>query len=274
MATSAAGLPGDTYAIAGGEDGKRRLDLLAEVTRLGTVDLLMRAGVEPGWHCLDLGCGGGHVTIELARLVGSAGSAVGVDFDETVVSLARIDAEQAGVECDFLVADCNDIGALGAFDLVYARFLLSHLSGPDEVLARAMRAVKPGGTAVLEDTDFSGFFCWPPSQAHERYAELYCSAVRSGGGDPNLGRRLAELLAGAGVETISVRVSQPVYSTGIRKHLNRITMERIAPTLLERGLADTEEIDRVVAEMRVYAEDESTIIATPRVVQAWGTVPA
>jgi hypothetical protein len=63
-----------SYTIAGGELGKRRLDLLAEIMRPTTLRLLEEAGLSSGDRCLDLGCGGGSVVLDMARIVGwSAG---------------------------------------------------------------------------------------------------------------------------------------------------------------------------------------------------------
>lgn len=95
------GRVGDRYAIDGGLDGKRRLDLLAEAMRPTTLALLGRVGLAKGHRCLDLGCGGGHVAIDMARVAGPGGRVVGVDFDASVVELARADAAEAGVDCEF-----------------------------------------------------------------------------------------------------------------------------------------------------------------------------
>jgi len=59
----------EDYAISGGEEGKQRLDLVAEVLRPTTTNLLRQAGIGPGACCLDAGCGGGNVTRDLAQLV-------------------------------------------------------------------------------------------------------------------------------------------------------------------------------------------------------------
>ena len=62
----------ESYTIDGGEPGKRRLDLLAEIFRPTTLRLLGDAGLRSGDRCLDLGCGGGHVALDMARIVGPA----------------------------------------------------------------------------------------------------------------------------------------------------------------------------------------------------------
>src|SRR4029079_5720552 len=94
------------YLIRGGLEGRERLRGLGRVMRPTTLPLLERAGVTAGMRCLDVGCGGGDVTFDLASLVGLTGSAVGVDLDATKVELARGDAEQAEVaNVEFRVAD-------------------------------------------------------------------------------------------------------------------------------------------------------------------------
>lgn len=71
------------YVIRGGEAGKKRLDLLADIMEPSTKALLSRIGVSQGNRFLDLGCGGGHVSFLAARIVGPDGSVTGVDLDET-----------------------------------------------------------------------------------------------------------------------------------------------------------------------------------------------
>jgi len=65
------------YAITGGGDGKKRLKLLSEILQSTTSRLLKEAGLRPGMHCLDVACGGGDVTLYLAREVGPRGGVIG-----------------------------------------------------------------------------------------------------------------------------------------------------------------------------------------------------
>src|SRR5215207_4252926 len=84
------------YVIRGGVEGRARLSVLARVMRETTVALLTRLGVGEGLNCLDAGCGGGDVTLELARRVAPGGRVVGVDIDETTLELARREAAELG----------------------------------------------------------------------------------------------------------------------------------------------------------------------------------
>jgi SAM-dependent methyltransferase len=68
----------ERYVLRGGEWGYQRLQLLARVLRADTVELLCRVGLRPGMRCLDLGCGGGEGTFELAQLAAPGGLVVGI----------------------------------------------------------------------------------------------------------------------------------------------------------------------------------------------------
>ena len=69
------------YVIRGGKEGKERLKLISEVLLPTTYQLLHTVGLSQGMKCLDVGCGGGFVTLLLASIVGPQGKAVGIDAD-------------------------------------------------------------------------------------------------------------------------------------------------------------------------------------------------
>src|SRR5689334_10802587 len=121
-----------TYVIRGGVAGRERLRLLARVMWPTTEALLARVGFAPDARCLDVGCGGGDFTVALASLV-PGGSVVGVDIDETKLAIARDEAAAARVaNVVYRVGDVT-LPSLGdeSFDVVYARFLLTHLPDPN-----------------------------------------------------------------------------------------------------------------------------------------------
>jgi ubiquinone/menaquinone biosynthesis C-methylase UbiE len=67
------------YLIRGGVEGRERLRILARVMRPTTISLFDRVGIKARMACLDVGCGGGDVTLDLACLVGPEGRVVGWD---------------------------------------------------------------------------------------------------------------------------------------------------------------------------------------------------
>jgi 2-polyprenyl-3-methyl-5-hydroxy-6-metoxy-1,4-benzoquinol methylase len=143
------------YAIRRGKQDKVRLDLLARVMLPTTSRLLNTVCLTEGMKCLDVGCGGGHVSLLMASMVGPAGKAVGTDTDKQILDLARQDAEIAKMSnVEFRHADACQCQSREEYDLVYARFLLSHLSEPEKCLEALVKACRPGGIIVVRGCGF------------------------------------------------------------------------------------------------------------------------
>src|SRR5262245_42497502 len=125
-----------TYAIRGGRSGRERLRVLSHVLQAGTLDFLDKVGLRPGMACMDVGCGGGDVSRELARRVGARGHVMALDIDSTQLEIVQTEtAAQNITNVTYRTVDVtNPPDDLGSFDLVYARFLLCHLKAPSRVL--------------------------------------------------------------------------------------------------------------------------------------------
>ena len=237
--------------------------------------LFAEVGIPSDARCLDLGCGGGDVTLELARLAPN-GRVVGTDLDEKQLDLARSEAEAAGVSnVDFRVDDVMEAPTDDErFDVVYVRFLLTHLTDPAKGLNNIVARLAPGGVVVVEDIDCTGHFCQPHNDAFWRYVEWYRAAARSRGVDPDIGPRLPGLLADAGLSGVGVNVVQPAGITGEVKLIAPITLEAVADAILAADLATHDEMARTVDDLYTFAETDGTLLSLPRIVQAWGRAPA
>src|SRR5215510_14685541 len=263
------------YLIRGGVEGRDRLRILARVMRPTTLSLFDRVGIEARMSCLDVGCGGGDVTLDLAGLVGPEGRIVGWDVDEIKLELARREAEEKGLgNVEYRLSDIRDSETASEFDVVYTRFLLTHLSDPADAVARLGQEARPGGLVIIEDIDFEGIFCHPFSAAFQRLVEIYTQASRRGGGDPNIGLRLPGLLLDAGFERIQANVVQPAGIDGEVKLIYPVSMENIADSVVADGIAGKGEVDRLIADLYELASDKRSFVSHPRVIQAWGYRPA
>jgi SAM-dependent methyltransferase len=221
--------------------------------------------------CLDVGCGGGHVTILIARSVGPEGRVIGTDTDPEILALAGEDAEAAKVtNVEFQQQDACACLWHNEFDVVYARFLLSHLNEPENCLAALVEASAPGGRIVIEDTDFAGSFCYPACAGYERYKELYQKLVQRRDGDSNIGPKLPAMFRSAGIQSIEVNVVQPVHIHGEGKLMALLTMSRISDALTAEGLATVDEAQQILTELTRVAADRETVISLPRIFQVWG----
>jgi predicted O-methyltransferase YrrM len=262
------------YTIDRGRGVRERMDLLAASHAPGTLSLFDLLEVpQVGAQCIDFGCGGGHVALELARRVGADGRVVGVDLDAELLALARKDAESHGLEhVTFRIGAVEDASDKG-FDLAFARMLLSHLREPGEMVARMTSAVRPGGMVIVEDVHFAGCFTEPQCDAYDQWVGWFKAAVRGTGGDLDIGPRLPGLLRAAGLTKIGMRVAQPAFVDDPKKQLQQMSMEKVRAAVLGAGLASVAEYDAAHEALKAFTNDPTTVVAAPRMIQAWGRRP-
>ena len=261
----------ETYVIRGGVEGRERLRLLSEVMGPSTRALIAEVGIPTGSMCLDAGCGGGDVAFELARAVGPTGWVIGVDLDETKLEIARRDGARWKLpNVRFETGDIAAWESKDLFDVVYARFLLTHLREPGLLLSRMRRRIRAGGVMIVEDIDYRGHFAEPDCPALQRSVEFYAKAAQRRGVDPNIGPRLPGLLRAAGFEDIQMKLIQPAALEGGIKLLICVTLENIADVVLKDGLATQKELGETIEQLYTFARDPRTILGGPRVFQVWG----
>ena len=128
------------------------LELRNDVYRRPLATALERLGLSGGWRCVDVGAGGGDVSVALARLVGRDGRVFAVDSDPARRDeVARAAARSGSAQVVALTQAGEDLTLPEAVDLAYCRFLLLHVRRPLDVLARMRDAVHPGGWVVAQE---------------------------------------------------------------------------------------------------------------------------
>lgn len=163
--------------------------------------------VAPGERVLDVGSGLGQFT----RLMGrrAAGTrAVGVERDERQRAKAVALAREAGEEhlVEFRAGDAFHLPLTdterGSFDLAHTRFVLEHVPRPVDVVREMVSVVRPGGRIALIDDDHELLRLWPELPSFGPVWRAYCRTYTLLGNEPDIGRRLPELLALAGARPV------------------------------------------------------------------------
>lgn len=181
------------------------------------------AGVAAGDHVLDVGCGTGVVTRDLAAAAGRRGRVVGVDPSRAFVAEARRRTGSDGAGCRFRVADGLRLPFRdGAFDAALAVTVLLHVPESGRVLAEMIRVTRSGGRVAALDQDMGTLVLDLPDRALTRrivdgHAERYYA-------DPWSGRTLARRLRAAGLARVRGRVFvvvEPAYDEYVRSLLAR-----------------------------------------------------
>ena len=260
----------ERYVIRGGNRGYERLLLLSRDRWPDTAALFERAGLAPGMHCIDLGCGGGEVTMEIARLVAPGGSVRGIDMDQVKLDLARQAAATRGLgNVEFRALDVADWNEPGGYDAVNCRFLLQHLSEPVDLLRRMWAGVRAGGVLIVEDADFDGCCCHPPSEAFDFFVRTYRQVLQRRGGDHAMGRKLYACFLAAGIPRPQVALAQSVWTEGEAKTLAWGTLEATKEAIVSEGIASDGEVAAALEALHDFTADPDTLICGPAIFQLW-----
>ena len=191
-------------ALDAAAEGKR-LELQVREALALELPFLAQIGLSPSATVVDLGCGPGYLSVELARLV-PQGTVWAIDGDATLLAQAeeRFRARELA-NGRFSASWADDLPLPDdAVDLVYSRFLLQHVRDPAAVVAEAARIVRPGGHAIAVDTDDGALLLHPEPPGFRRLLAASQEAQRRLGGSRHIGRRLKQLFVDAGL--LDVRV--------------------------------------------------------------------
>jgi SAM-dependent methyltransferase len=170
--------------------------------------------LRPGTSLLDVGCGPGTITVDLAERV-APGPVIAVDSSDAVLDDARRVAAERGLDnVDFAVADVHALHySDDTFDVVHAHQVLQHVADPVQALREMRRVCKPGGIVAARDSDYAAMTWYPASPGLDEWLSLYHQVSRDNGGEPDAGRRLLSWAQQAGFREINCTASTWCYAT-------------------------------------------------------------
>lgn len=196
MAQPAALSKGD-YVLGTQDAEVERLGLQHLVWRPRASDAWRRAGFTVGQHLLDIGCGPGYATLDLAAIVGASGKVTAVDRSAKFLDVlkARLD-KQSLRNVETIEADL-DQGALPKLDAdgAWCRWVFAFLTNPRELLKAIHGALKPGATLVVHEYfNYSSWSLSPRQPGLAEFVQLVISSWRKSGGEPDIGLELMSWL--------------------------------------------------------------------------------
>jgi ubiquinone/menaquinone biosynthesis C-methylase UbiE len=168
-----------------------------------------------GHRLLDVGCGPGTITIDLAARV-APGEVVGIDVaDDVVVEATRAAGEATVENVSFARGDVYAIDAAAdTFDVVHAHQVLQHLGDPIAALSELRRVLCPGGLLAVRDSDYGAFMWAPPDVRLDRWMQLYHRVTERNGAQADAGRWLPAWVRAAGFDDIEVSSSTWTFADG------------------------------------------------------------
>ena len=209
--------------------------------------------LRPGLDLLDVGCGPGTITVDLAARV-APGRVVGIDVSADPLAEARMVADRAGVEVTFEVGDVYALGVDDeSFDVVHAHQVLQHLTDPVAALREMARVCRPGGVIAVRDVDYGAFVTFPADDGLDRWLDLYHRVARRNGAEPDAGRRLLSWAHAAGLRDTVASASTYCYASPEEREwwgnswAGRATSSSFAEQAVAYGLASTDDLEEIAA---------------------------
>jgi len=257
------------YILDGSDEDLRRLLGVAESTREMARSAFRRVGMQEGWHVIDCGCGPIGGLAVMAEMVGPAGRVVGVDFSEPAVQRARsvVAALQLG-NVEVFAGDINELDAAavgGPFDLAYTRFFLMHQPDPVRTLSQIARLLRPGGWVVTQEALRN-----PPPRSHPHhdalgaYWDLVYQLLERAAGVPNAAvDNLAESARAAGLEVVATDGSFATIGPELGFDLHAATLLAARERAIASGVADAQQIDTLVSDLRAARHGGYQWVSTP-----------
>ncbi len=203
--------------------------------------------LRPGMSLLDVGCGPGTLTGDLAAAV-APGRTVGIDREKSVLD----EAATAAPSVEFRIGDVYDLAFDdGSFDVVHAHQVLQHLSRPLEALIEMRRVLKAGGTLALRDAVYGSFAWYPDDERLDRWRAVYRSVCERNGADCDTGRRLPALVRAAGFRDLDVSSSTWTMSDQAARDFWGLTWARrcresaFGAQAVDFGLATRSDLDQM-----------------------------
>ena len=261
-APTAPGTAAGSYAFGEFRENAAELTRLKQQGRVAEqleLDGMRRAGLQPGMRVLDLACGPGVVTMQLARLA-HPGLVTGVDLSEDLLSEARkLAREEGAVNVEYACANVYELTLPDhTYDFVYARLLFQHLEFPDRALAQVRRVLKPGGILCVLDIDDGWLTLEPEPKSFGPFTRAAAEGQQQHGGDRFVGRKLSALLTKAGLEDVAVHISSLTsHDIGLKNFLDITT-----------GFKR----EQIAAAPSVVADQLKDIYGILEVPHAWGAV--
>jgi SAM-dependent methyltransferase len=230
------------YLLDNADDiAPQRMTALARLFDPATQRALIAAGLTTGWHCLEIGGGGGGIARWMAERVGATGSVLCTDLDPRHIApsdLPNLHVVRHDAVCEALPE--------GKFDLAHARLVLLHIPERAAVLEKLVASLKPGGWLVVEDFDTTSVLpdiAANPREQRLEAAEAMRVFMQRGGVDARFGRSLYGRFLGLGLTDVSTegRVTMWDRANG-GADLMRINFEQIGGKAIALGLLGAEQL--------------------------------
>lgn len=260
----------EDYILGTSNEEIERLKFQHELWKQDVEQLWDEANIGSGQSILDLGCGPGYGSIDLAERVGSEGKVYAIDASEKYLQfLEREIAERDLKHVDTQKADIHQIPQPdGCVDTVFARWVLSFVEQPDQVITEVARVLRPGGRLVVFDYfNYRAVNIFPERASFTQLFNAYYQSLIDQGGTYDIGHHLPEIISEQGMEIESLT---PVSKIGSPDDLYwkwfMLFTESYLPSLVDGGYFTEADREALEQDLDDAAKQPGTFFSPPPVI--------
>ena len=250
-----------------------------ELHRLGIQHQVWASEAQKGWELagftsgntiLDLGCGPGFCTKELAFITGEHGKVIGVDKSEHFINFLSAIKDQYGLNIDAICNDFNDLTLEpNSLDGIYCRWALAWIPNPEEVLHTLKKALKPGGKMVIQEYyDWTTHQTVPEFPALTKAIQACIKSFEKQEGDIDVGRNLSELFKSMGMQISNQRVMVKMATPdSFVWQWPKSFYFSYYPRLVDLGYLTNDEMKCALHDMKLLEQNKNATIFCPTLIE-------
>jgi SAM-dependent methyltransferase len=262
-----------TYLLGANEAELERLRFQHSVWEAVTERFILRLGIRPGWHCLDVGAGPGFASWDMLDLVGREGSVTILEPSPFYIAYARSEAAGRRIaNVRFLEGRLEEAELpAGAYDLVLVRWVLSFAPDPELFVRRILPSLRPGGIIAVQDYAYEGLSLYPRGGAFDRIPDVVRAYYRGAGGDPYVAAQLPGIFRRAGLALVDYAPTCLAGGpgSGVMEWGHRFFTAHL-PLMRERGLLSQAEAEEVLRDWQDHRANPDALFFSPLVVDVAG----
>jgi ubiquinone/menaquinone biosynthesis C-methylase UbiE len=220
----------------------------------------LKSILKPGMKVLDVGCGTGSISKDIATIVGEKGKVIGIDNTEIFI-LSGKESYQNIPNLELIHVDLFDFNPEEKFDLIVSARVLQWLSNPKEALLKMKSLLKPNGQISILDYDHTNLD-WNPSppESMQTFYDTFLKWRHDAGMNNRIAEDLPHLLEEAGFHSIEKINSNELYNEERSDYKSKIGIwSKVAGSLqmVEEGYLDNELRLKAIEEYNHWIETEA-----------------